>query len=402
MTTLTHHTQEGVGPPPASPLSPSYAAYLTPHETAYDLLARCAFTPPLPTGNAPFFRDATHRLHPGTVLEVNGTPATGKTILLLHLAASTLLDPNAPTRHVFYLDTDGRFDLLRLCHLLRAQIKALRGSVGSGGPRARPEGNLTTTTSNMTVTASTSNTADGDSRTTSSFLDPHRDVGDIIPEVLERFHLARCASSLDLLATMTTIRPQLISPTTAPPPPRQLPPSVSSSSKPPPTAPTSTPPRPTPPPLLLLDDLSRLLVLDQLNRGSGGGIGAGPPTFGVSFLPPPPPPPPPSSSSARGPVVSDSYRRSPCPGGATGTAGPTGPGHGGADHHGTGRRVTVGDASRGGARVPTPIPHGAMAHPRGAGSAYMGSTGSTEAADGSRGGALAAAPLSGGGASRER
>lgn len=170
-----------VEPPPLPPLPPGVLPrsqllrFATPDETAADFFARQA-TEALPTGV--FFVDAHAKLRPGNVLEVAGPTASGKTELLTQMAARFLSLTSSPSSSsssggnggggggggagpssavvaVVYVDLDCKFDPLRLVQLL----------------------------------------ADGSGAAPSAQLD--------------RFHLVRCRSSAQLLATLATLPQRL-------------------------------------------------------------------------------------------------------------------------------------------------------------------------------------------------
>ena len=118
-------------------------ALLEPSETALDLLRRSRSQASMATG-LPFL---VH-LRPTDVVQISGPSASGKSELLLHLAARCLLPRSLGGQggDVLFFDLAHQLDALRLAHLLRRAVERGRSSSsdGGGGPSAAATGDVVT------------------------------------------------------------------------------------------------------------------------------------------------------------------------------------------------------------------------------------------------------------------
>ena len=110
-------------------------ALLEPSETALDLLRRSRSQASMATG-LPFL---VH-LRPTDVVQISGPSASGKSELLLHLAARCLLPRSLGGQggDVLFFDLAHQLDALRLAHLLRRAVERGRSSSSDGGGGPSP------------------------------------------------------------------------------------------------------------------------------------------------------------------------------------------------------------------------------------------------------------------------
>ncbi|PRW59359.1 DNA repair XRCC2-like protein isoform X1 isoform A [Chlorella sorokiniana] len=149
--------------------------WLQPDETAGQLLRR-TYVQPLRTGLPLIDRFTT--LRGGQVLEIASAAGCGRTTALLQIAASCILpgpfqgiDYGGQAAHVLFFDLDGKMDTAKLLELLDARISQRQTAAG-----VPPE---------------------------------QQDEQPPMQDSLARFHLVRCHSSYELLASLHTLRPTL-------------------------------------------------------------------------------------------------------------------------------------------------------------------------------------------------
>lgn len=150
--------------------------------------------------SVPFIDKQT--LQAGHVLEICGASGSAKTQILLQIAVTCIL-PKQENQVVyggfggsaFYFDLDCRLDVGRVLQLLQARINGARRAQGVS---PIPFGELRPVSRQV---QGYSNSAFSMGKTANSCCHP------LIASCLDRFHLIRCHSSFQFLASLKTIRP---------------------------------------------------------------------------------------------------------------------------------------------------------------------------------------------------
>ena len=111
----------------------------SPQLLTWKVLASLRESPPLPTPLATLF----HNLPLPRIIDVHSPSHTGKTHLLYHLITQIILPDflpqqttcltSSPSRAVFFIDCDGRFDITRLRHLLTTFVQKKLAENRQGG-----------------------------------------------------------------------------------------------------------------------------------------------------------------------------------------------------------------------------------------------------------------------------
>lgn len=137
--------------------------------------------------NADIFSDLPEGIQPTNVVEFYGVEGCGKTEMLIHLIASSILPKtwkdlalHGCEVSVIFIDTDYHFNLVRLIKVLEQRIlKAIRIIQQSHG--------------------------ETNSKALSSYPEKYNDLNQFVKSCLDRLYIIRCNSSLELLASTASL-----------------------------------------------------------------------------------------------------------------------------------------------------------------------------------------------------
>ena len=165
---------------------------MKPFSVNQQLFSRLGATQSLSSLNTDIFADLQGGIQPTNVVEFYGCEGGGKTEMLIHLIASSILPKTWKdlTLHgcgvaVIFVDTDYHFQLLRLIRILEHRIlKAIRTMQQENGIIA--------------------------TETLSCYHDKYQDFEQFVKSCLDRLYLVQCNSSLEMLASIASLE-QLLS-----------------------------------------------------------------------------------------------------------------------------------------------------------------------------------------------